>query len=398
MNSELSGDALWRELMNTVASLPERVSADATNEIESADRLRYMLRFLAAGISLCVEHDDTEMPALAHMIEDRMSWGLDSPDCLYLFARIRPDAIYRVSGPRGTARALDVQVNVGHYADGRYGQWPSISVLAGDDITTGPDGAIDLVVGGPRRPSDWLALDDREGFLLIRQYFGDWEREQPAELTIERLDGPVAAPTLTLATMAERIDLLREWLTAGAAAWDQVSRGMLAAPVGDIVPFLVPAGAGGLSGQSYGMGPWRCERDQAVIVEFDAPEVSRLWSVSLCDRSWQSIDFSDRQSSLNSVQSAVTADGRFIGAITHDDPALANWLDPGGHTAGTLAARFLHADSIPTVQMRTIACAELEPSIAPDAPRVDAETRRAACCGRAASASSVGTAEAGSSC
>ena len=60
--------------------------------------LRYLLRFLAAGILLCVEHDDTDMPAFAHMIEDRMSWGLDSPDCLYLFCRIRPGAVYRVNG------------------------------------------------------------------------------------------------------------------------------------------------------------------------------------------------------------------------------------------------------------------------------------------------------------
>ena len=126
------------------------------------------------------------------------------------------------------------------------------------------------------------------------------------------------------------------------------------------------------------MGPWRCEPDEAVTVEFDAPQVSRLWSVSLCDRSWQSIDFSDRQSSLNSAQSTLTIDGRFIGAITHDDPGLANWLDPGGHTAGTFAARFLDADTIPTVRMRTIARADLEPSITTDAPRVDADARRAA--------------------
>jgi len=378
MDAAPTGDALWRELMETVASLPERVTAEATNETEHADKLRYLLRFLAAGISLCVEYDDSETPALTHMIEDRMSWGLDSPDCLYLFCRIRPGGTYRVCGARGGARALDVQVNAGHYADGRYGQWPSISVLAGDDITTHPDGTIDVVIGGPPRASDWLALDDRDGFLLIRQYFGDWEHEEPARLTIERLDGPVAAPALTLATMADRIGLLREWLTAGATTWDQVSRGILAAPGGDIVPFLVPAGAGGLSGQAYGMGPWRCEPDQAVIVEFDAPTASRLWSVSLCDRSWQSIDFSDRQSTLNSVQSTVTADGRFIGAITHDDPGLANWLDPGGHTAGTLAVRFLEADPIPTVCLRTVARADLERELASDAPRVDADARRAA--------------------
>jgi hypothetical protein len=376
--AHLTGDALWRDLVGTLSSLPERVTAEPTNETEEADRLRYLLRFLRAGIALCVEFDDSDTPALTHMIEDRMSWGLDSPDCLYLYCRVRAGGTYRIAGTRGGARAIDIQVNAGHYADGRFGQWPSIGVLAGDAVTVDADGCIDVVIGGPSRDRDWFALDDRDGFLLIRQYFGDWEHEEPATLTIERLDGPVAVPALTLATMAERIGLLQEWLTAGARTWDEVSRGLSGPPMADIEPFTVPAGAGGLSGQAYGMGSWHCAPDEAVIVEFDLPESCRLWSVSLCDRSWQSIDFADRQSSLNSAQHTPTADGRFVGAITHGDPGLANWLDPGGHTGGSFAVRFLDAEPIPTVRFRTVARAALDREVAADAPRVDGQARRAA--------------------
>ena len=102
MPGDLRGDALWRDLLGTFASLPERVTAEPTNETEEADRLRYLLRFLRAGIALCVEYDDSETPALTHMIEDRMSWGLDSPDCLYLYCRVRSGGIYRIAGTRGT--------------------------------------------------------------------------------------------------------------------------------------------------------------------------------------------------------------------------------------------------------------------------------------------------------
>ena len=77
------------------------------DETEEADRLRYLLRFLRAGIALCVEYDDSETPALTHMIEDRMSWGLDSPDCLYLYCRVRAGGTYRIAGTRGGARAID---------------------------------------------------------------------------------------------------------------------------------------------------------------------------------------------------------------------------------------------------------------------------------------------------
>ena len=88
------------------------------------------------------------------------------------------------------------------------------------------------------------------------------------------------------------------------------------------------------------------------------------------------LTFADRQSTLNSVQSTLTVDGRFVGAITHDDSGLANWIDPGGHTAGTFAVRFLRADTIPTVRLRSVARGDLDAEIAADVPHVDAVTRR----------------------
>ena len=55
---------------------------DAARTIRSTPPkgLRYLLRFLAAGITVCVEHDDTETPEFGRMIENRVSWGLDNPD------------------------------------------------------------------------------------------------------------------------------------------------------------------------------------------------------------------------------------------------------------------------------------------------------------------------------
>ena len=39
-------------------------------------------------------------------------------------------------------------------------------------------------------------------------------------------------------------------------------------PYLNIEPFLPPGGVAGLGGQAYGMGVFRCEKDQAVILEF----------------------------------------------------------------------------------------------------------------------------------
>jgi hypothetical protein len=137
-----------------------------------------------------------------------------------------------------------------------------------------------------------------------------------------------------------------------------------------------------MKGQAYGMGSWRCGPDEAVVLELDPP-TCRMWGVSLCDRWWQSIDFDRRQSSLNDSQADLDADGRFVAVISHDEPGVANWLDPGGHTAGTLALRYLFPDppdDLPPLQQRQVARADLDAVLDPGVVRVapDERSRRLA--------------------
>jgi hypothetical protein len=341
-----------------------------------AEGLRYLLRFLAAGIAVCIEHDDTDTPELGHMIEDRMSWGLDNPDTLYNYARVRGDATYRIVGTRGTACHIEFQVNTGHQSDGDFAGWRAVSALPGDDIECDDNGSFVITLGREHAEGNWMALDEDASFLLIRQYFDDWEHETPWELAIERVDGVLPPVPLSDDIMAARVGLLLEWLDIGLRCWDDISRGLLGAPVGDVTPFLPPDEASGLKGQAYGMAPWRCAPDEAVVLELRPPEC-RMWGISLCDRYWQSIDFADRQSSINSAQAVLTPGGIFVGVIAHDDPGVANWLDPGDETEGTLALRYLFPDGLPTLQYRTVPRADLDASLPVDTPRITPAARQA---------------------
>jgi hypothetical protein len=176
--------------------------------------------------------------------------------------------------------------------------------------------------------------------------------------------------------MAARLGLLCDWLDVGLSCWDAISEGILGAPVGDITPFLPPDEASGLKGQAYGMGPWRCEPGEAVVLEL-APPACLMWGLSLCDRFWQSIDFADRQSSINSAQAALSPNGSFVGVIAHDDPGVANWLDPGTETEGTLAVRYLRSEAVPPVRYRTVPLADLDVSLPHGVPRITPDERRA---------------------
>lgn len=89
----LSG-AIWDDLVTRIAGLRDLVWGNDVPDdpVVRAEGARYLLRFLAAGIRVCMELDDTEHPELGANIENRMSWGLDNPDCNYSYCRLRGDA------------------------------------------------------------------------------------------------------------------------------------------------------------------------------------------------------------------------------------------------------------------------------------------------------------------
>lgn len=375
--SESDLDGRWRALTEQVGAL-QGLIADAPDEVARVDGYRYLLRFLAAGIRVCTELDDTDNPDLGRSIEHHMTWGLDNPDTLYGYTRLRGDASYRIAGHRGSARHLELQVNTGHQGDGDFAGWKAVAALSGDELVSAADGSFEVVLAPTPHPGNWLRLDERASFLLIRQYFSDWDTEESASLAIERLGDDAFPPARASAErLAAELDLLGQWLTTGAQCWDGLSRGLSGAPPGDVQPFLPPAEASGLKGQAYGMGSWWCGPDEAVVLELEPP-ACRMWGLSLCDRWWQSIDFANRQSSLNDSQATVGPEGRFVGVIAHDDPGIANWLDTGGHTAGTLALRYLFPDPpdhLPALRQRVVPRSDLAAVLPVGTPTVTSAKR-----------------------
>jgi len=375
--SIMSGEA-WSRFCETLQRAGGLVTGDGVPDAprDRAEGFRYLTRFLAAGFATCVELADPDYPQFGRMVDLTMPWGLDCPDCLYLYAAVRGDATYRIWGNRGSANHIDIQVNYGHFAQGDVASWGTVSSCNGFDLQLEPSGAFELVIGGDRRDGNWLPLAPNGEFVLVRQYFNDWEREQPADLYIERAGAAYPPPPLRSDQLAARFDRLCMWLERGGALWEQMSKGALAMPPNTLVVHL-PQNSdqrAGLRGQAYGLGNFRCAPDEAVIVQFTPPRCHH-WSVSLADWYWQSFDFMTRQTSLNGHQAAVDRDGAFRGVIAHTDPGVPNWLDTAGHTQGTIAPRFLLAEAAPVPELRVVPLAKLRDALPPDTPSVTQEQR-----------------------
>ena len=347
----------WSAVSAALAQLPG-IAEQAPDEHGKAQGYLYLTRFLAAGLRLCLEHADPDYPTFGRMVDITMPWGADCPDCLYLYATVGAGRRYRIFGNIGTARQVDIQLISGHYGDGQVGQWRSLGARNLQELEVGADGSVEITVGGPEQPGNWLSSGAGAEFVQVRQYFSDWLNEGPADLLIEPLDVDYPVPPIRPHQIEGRLERLTQWLTDGARRWHEWSTGILAMPDNVIPPMGPPVESVGQRGQSYGFGKFACRPDEAVIIEFSVPRC-RYWSVSLVDRFWETIDFATRQSSLNDSQGIADDDGVLRAVIAHADPGVANWLDPGGEEEGTIGVRYLFPEEVPTPTLRRVGLAEL---------------------------------------
>ncbi len=360
------------------AEIVAQIDAPDTPRFQ-AEAERYVARFLSAGLVSCVLHNDPEHPVFGRMMDYTMPWGLDHPDCLYLYAPLAGDGTYRIRGTRGSANHFDVQVNAGHFALGSVAATETIASADARALALGEDDPLDLQIGGREGETDarnWLPSREDAGFVLVRQYFGDWSSEHPADLTIEREGATWPIPPATPERVRRQLDLLETWLVKGAEQWVRMSAGFLSLPENSVITHAADRAAqnAGAADQSYCMGNFACGPDEAVIVSFTPPSCAH-WVFAMGNRFWEQIEFASRQSSLNHAQAHVDEDGVFRGVIAHRDPGLPNWLDPAGDTLGTVAMRFLGADHAPQPTFERVPFATLHERLPASTPRVSAEAR-----------------------
>jgi hypothetical protein len=221
----MSGEA-WDALCEALRRAGQLVVGEGVPDAprDRAEGFRYLTRLLAAGIVTCVAHADGDDPRFARMVDFDMRWGLDCPDCLYLYAGINGESAYRIWGNRGSAHHVDIQVTAGHFASGRIADWQTIASTNSQDLEVASDGSFELLLGAAERGGNWLPLAPGAEFVLVRQYFNDWENEQPADIYVERLGAEGPAPPPTTEQIAAGLDRLAMWMERSGGLWEQMSK------------------------------------------------------------------------------------------------------------------------------------------------------------------------------
>ncbi|MCU0275198.1 MAG: hypothetical protein MUE34_18390, partial [Acidimicrobiales bacterium] len=123
---------------------------------------------------------------------------------------------------------------------------------------------------------------------------------------------------------------------------------------------------GGLPTQAYYDGIHEIGDDEALIIETELPQTCRYWQALVGDDRFCTVDWVNRQSSLNDHQAHIDTDGRFRAVISRLDPGVPNWLDKADYPWGVIQMRWNRASDYPDPTMVKVPFAEIRQHLPAD--------------------------------
>lgn len=328
---------------------------------------RQSLRLTSAGHLQFLESDPA-YPLLVKNQSLQRQMQLPAADAVYHWTKVDGRFNYRLRGDRGSAHIFQIALY-----EGSSSRYPDFTVVSTSDSLDNPELAPEKMLDiRLSRDSDLYRLPEGGGELFIRQYYYDWNTEQPATLWIEREGADYPPPPLEPQTLSAGADDLVSWLKVQSNVYRTYMQAILDKPPSPLEPFSIP---GAFEGAWYMNGPYRCAPDEAVVLEVDAPDAP-YWSFQLGNLQWEALDYYVRKTSINGHQAVLGADGKFRAVISHKDPGVPNWLDAGGRELGIIAGRYFRAKEAPAPTLRTVSFAELERHLPPHQARVSLSERR----------------------
>jgi hypothetical protein len=357
-------DDQMEALKGVVDSLMEIWRPDGATEVEVQDMNKLALSMLASGY-LCHVYTDARRPVFMPLWNFAFNQGGPNPDYVYVKAQIDDDGVYEISGTRGTTRFVEItqqpQAMLGMSMftrpEGESAPRKGPTTRDLDELTIGEDGSFSVILSAARPEGysgDWWELDAGAQGLLLRKCACDWVNEVDARIAINRLDD--AGEDMSPEESARRFSEMSEWIE-GTIHFDMHLVRYYLEHHGKNVLLRsqwIQQGGGLATRQAYYDGIHEIEDDEALIVEFPVPSECHYWQILVADDRFATVDWVNRQSSLNDVQAHVDDDGWFRGVVSKQDPGVYNWLDKADWPWGILQARFYRSSDFPEANVTRV--------------------------------------------
>jgi hypothetical protein len=349
----------WNEFCDTLKAAGKIVLGDDTPEdpFDRAEGFRYLSRLVRAGLETFVEGADPLAPELRCTAHETIKMGADNPDNRYQSAAISGRCEYRITGTRGTVHYLGFGTQAGNY--GATGTLETTGYVEAADLEIGADGRFELLVSAARRPGNWLPMRENSRTLLVRQTFLDRAREVPAELTIQRIDGPHAPRHATPASIDRGLTASAKFVVGCATLFNKWANGMK--PHTNALPEFdrgVAKAAGGDPNIVYYHSYWELAPDEALVIDVTPPQCDH-WNFQLNNHWMESLDYRYFPVWVNKHTATYRDDGSVRVVVAHEDPGVANWIATCGHVRGTMCWRWIRAAAHPEPRTRVVKAATL---------------------------------------
>jgi hypothetical protein len=374
----------WADQMRALERVSDNLMAtwrpDGPTADETQDMNKLALSILACGY-LCRVYTDSRRPVFMPLWNYAFNQGGPDPDYVYSTAEIDSDGVYRISGYRGTSRFVEITqqgFDMMSPADMGAGGPAPLTHDLDEDVALDDDGYFSVVLS-PERPAghdgDWWELAPGTRRLLMRKCACDWNHELDARVAIERVDDGGA--DMTPEEIARRFSDLAAWIE-GMIGFDMqlvryyrehhgVNTFLRSTKVDEM---------GGLPKQAYYDGIHEIDDDEALIVETALPERVRYWQMLVADDRFCTIDWVNRQSSINDAQAYLDGDGKFRAVISRLDPGVPNWLDKANYPWGVIQMRWNRASDYPDPTIKKVPLADVREHLPADTPVVTPAERR----------------------
>jgi len=400
-----------------------------------AEGYRYLTGFLYGAIGRAL--GDPHYPAFRRAIEPLDKATIDNADAVYLYAPIDGEHHYvvraragdtrhwRGEAPPATGRLAPRYVifetpsgyvgDTGSIAELRPGSRANGGVLDSASLRVEPDGSFEVHLG-PTRPEGFegnfiptkttrrvkRADGSREEveytsrWVVLRELFHDWEREDLLDLEIVRVGAEGTHPEpLGPERAAAQLRRVGEIVKHQMFYWNEfyaVTLEVYADPDGDGRRFMPRnalnaanaaslATGGGQATNVYAGGVFELGPDEALLVEATVPVEPAYTGFHLSNLWGESLDFANHQSSLNGHQTEVDPDGVRRYVVAHRDPGVRNWLDTTGLPEGFLTFRWTYSAlpaELPTTTARVVPVGAVREHLPATTRAVSPEERREA--------------------
>jgi hypothetical protein len=315
-------------------------TAEGADEVSRAEGLRYLTRLLRGGIERQIEYADPLDPFMAPTKNERLKWGLDNPDSVYLMTEVDGRYEYELTGNVASVPYF----NLTSAERGEDARQVTSGFLDSAAVKTDAAGNFTIRVGGPERAENWLRLAPGSTTVLLRQTFGDRAAEREMSCRIRLVSDVGPDRPMGIDQALTRLKKAQGFFTNTGRTFlslaETLRRGENALPIADEA---LMAAMGADPNYRYYWSSFRVEPDQALLVHL--PEVPQCESWGLCLYNYwlESLDYTRAKINLNKTTATPNPDGSVTILDAHRRPDAGNWLDTCNHVQGAMMFRWISA-------------------------------------------------------